>query len=128
MSDPILTRRSFAQRCLWAAPATLAVTRDAVFGAEEKTAKPVSVAEAFDEAMTAFMEPRGFPGGALAVVREGRLVYARGYGWADREAQKAVTTKSLFRIASISKPITALAILKLVQDGKLKLENRAFDL
>ena len=74
------------------------------------------------------MAPRGFPGGALAVVRKGRLVYARGYGWADREAKEAVTPTSLFRIASISKPITALAILKLVQDGRLKLESRAFAL
>lgn len=73
------------------------------------------------------MRARGVPGGALAVVKAGRLVYARGYGWADREKGRPVTPTSLFRIASLSKPVTAVAVLKLVEQGKLKLEARALD-
>jgi len=62
------------------------------------------------------------------VARNGKLVYARGYGWADREAKAAVRPDSLFRIASLSKPITGVAVLKLVEDGKLTLDTEVFDL
>lgn len=81
----------------------------------------------FDREMEAFIEARKMPGGSLAVVKDGRLVHARGYGWADKERQQRVEPTSLFRIASISKPITAVAVLKLVEQGKLKLDDRAFD-
>jgi N-acyl-D-amino-acid deacylase len=81
----------------------------------------------FDQAMETFIEARKMPGGALAVVKDGRLVHARGYGWADKERQQRVEATSLYRIASISKPVTAVAVLKLVEQGKLKLDDRAFD-
>jgi N-acyl-D-amino-acid deacylase len=73
------------------------------------------------------MAARHIPGGALAIVKDRRLVHARGYGWANREKQMAVTPHSLFRIASISKPITAVAVLSLAEKGKLDLDARAFD-
>ena len=91
-------------------------------------AETATIAVAFDAEMTAFMEPRGVPGGALAVVRNRRLVYAKGYGLADRERQLPVTPDALFRIASISKPFTSTAILQLVESGRLHLEDRAFAL
>jgi N-acyl-D-amino-acid deacylase len=84
--------------------------------------------ESFDAAIEAFMKERGAPGGALAVVKDGRLVHAKGYGWADVEAKVAVEPTSLFRIASVSKPITAVAVLSLVQKGKLELDAKAFAL
>jgi len=84
--------------------------------------------ESFDREMEQFMQARGVPGGALAVAKDGRLVYARGYGWADRDKKEAVRPESLFRIASISKPITGVAVLKLVEDGRLRLDDRAFEL
>lgn len=74
------------------------------------------------------MRERGVPGGALAVVKDRRLVFAKGYGWADREKQIPATPTSLFRIASISKPITAVGVLKLVEEGRLSLEAKAFDI
>jgi N-acyl-D-amino-acid deacylase len=82
----------------------------------------------FDTEVASFMKARGIPGGALAVVRRGHLVYAKGYGLADRETNEAVKPDSLFRIASISKPITALAILELVEAKKLALDAPAFEL
>ncbi len=88
----------------------------------------VTAAEAFDREMESFMEARKIPGGSLAVVKNRRLVYARGYGWADREKQVSASATSLLRIASISKPITAVAVLKLVEEGKLALNARAFDI
>ena len=68
----------------------------------------------------------GIPGGALAVVKDGRLVYARGFGLADKENNQPVQPESLFRIASISKPVTSVSILKLMEDGKLNLDDKAF--
>jgi len=73
------------------------------------------------------MSARNIPGGALAVVKDRQLVYTRGYGWADRENKVSVKPASLFRIASISKPFTAVAVLKLVEDGKLSLDARVWD-
>ena len=85
-------------------------------GSAALPAGKLSIAGAFDREMEAFMQARKIPGGALAVVKDRRLVYARGYGWADREKMIPVQPASLFRIASVSKPITAVAVLKLIED------------
>lgn len=77
----------------------------------------------FDDLMTGFLEENKVPGAALAVTRNGALVYARGFGYADREAKKLVEPTALFRIASVSKPITAVAVLQQVQGGKIKLDD-----
>ena len=53
---------------------------------------------------------------------------AKGYGLADVENEEPVLPDSLFRIASISKPITAVAVLQLVEDGELDLDDRAFEI
>jgi N-acyl-D-amino-acid deacylase len=78
--------------------------------------------DSFDQAMIEFMRRRDIPGGALAVAKEGRLVYARGYGYADRERKEPVQPDSLFRIASISKPFTSAAILTLAQSPRYRLD------
>ncbi|HEY0550336.1 MAG TPA: serine hydrolase domain-containing protein [Verrucomicrobiae bacterium] len=93
-----------------------------------KPSKKVPLAQAFDHEMNEFMEARKVPGGALAVVKDGRLVYARGYGWADRDAKIPVKADSLFRIASVTKPLTAAAVMKLVEEEKLALDTKAFPL
>ena len=85
-------------------------------------------AAVFDKAMEDFMKEYGIPGGALAVVKDRRLVYARGYGWADRDQKFAATPESLFRIASVSKPVTAVAVIKLAEQKKLDLDARVFEL
>jgi len=80
----------------------------------------------FDQIMPALMVKWGIPGGAVAVVKDGRLVYSRGYGYADLETAAPVAADALFRLASISKPITAVAVLKLQEDGRLDLDAKAF--
>ena len=80
----------------------------------------------FDDLMRSFIEKHRVPGAALAVVDHGRLVYARGYGYADLATHEPVTPDSLFRIASLSKPITAVAILKLAEEKKLGLDDPVF--
>ena len=58
------------------------------------------------------------------MTHRGKTVFARGYGYADVASGDPVRPESLFRIASISKPVTAVAILQLVEAGKLKLEDK----
>lgn len=82
----------------------------------------------FDQFIQDFMEKNRAPGAGVAVTDHGRLVFARGYGYADIAAQKPVEPTSMFRIASISKPITAVAIMQLVEQGKLKLSDRMLDI
>jgi CubicO group peptidase (beta-lactamase class C family) len=78
----------------------------------------------FDATVMAFMEERSVTCGSLAVARNGRLVLARGYTWSADPVPAAGPT-SLFRTASVTKPVTAAAVLRLMQDGRLKPEDRA---
>jgi CubicO group peptidase (beta-lactamase class C family) len=79
-----------------------------------------------DDSVHAFMQHYHVPGIAVVVTRNGEIVYAKGYGYADTSLKTAVTPNSLFRLASVSKPITATAILKLVEEKKLTLNDRVF--
>ena len=87
-----------------------------------------------DDALKPFDEPMEqqlklkTPGGALAVVKDGRLVYAKGFGLGDVVNKAPVEPSSLFRIASLSKPITAVAVLRLAEQGKIDLDAKAFSL
>src|SRR5208282_4060094 len=83
---------------------------------------------AYDDLMSNFMREHKPPGAALAVAYHGRLVYARGFGFADLEKHEPVRPTSLFRIASVSKPFTAAAVTHLVENGKLRLDERVFPL
>lgn len=65
-------------------------------------------------------------GASVAVAVQGRLVYAHGLGYADKEKGEEVTPGNLFRIASVSKLITAVGVMKLVEDGKLNLDTHVF--
>ena len=82
----------------------------------------------FDKAIPGLMTKWNIPGGAVALSRNGKLLLAKGYGYADIENREQVQPDSLFRIASLSKPITAVAVLKLVEDGHLNLDDRVFDI
>ncbi len=68
------------------------------------------------------------PGGTLAVSYQGKLLFARGFGYSDVDTLTAMPAAANMRIASVSKPITAVAILLLVQDGKLTLDQNALEL
>src|SRR5215211_7405645 len=80
--------------------------------------------ESYDQSVRDLMLKYGVPGGAVALVRDGKLIYARGFGYADVENKTPVQPDALFRIASVSKPITSAAIMTLVEEGKLKLDER----
>ncbi|HOX38099.1 MAG TPA: serine hydrolase domain-containing protein [Candidatus Brocadiia bacterium] len=92
------------------------------------TGRAVPELAGLDDAVIAWMAEKNVPGASLAVARNNRLVLARGYGWGDLQSLAPAQPGSLFRIASITKPITSAAIMRLVQDGRLSLSDRVFDL
>jgi CubicO group peptidase (beta-lactamase class C family) len=86
-------------------------------------------APAFDgvnKAMAAFLKKWRINGASLAIAKDGRLLYARGFGYADVEQKTAVTPAHVFRVASVSKLVTATAVMKLVEEGRLGLDDKVF--
>ena len=75
--------------------------------------------KSYDQVIPDFMRKYSIPGGAVAVMRDGKLVYARGFGYADVENKTPVQPDALFRIASVSKTFTSAAIMTLVEDGEM---------
>lgn len=85
----------------------------------------VSIA-VIDNQIEEFMSKWKYPGATLAISKNGKLVYSEAYGFADVEANEAMTTDHRMRIASISKTFTGVAILRLVQAGKIGLDDKVF--
>ena len=81
----------------------------------------------FDETMKDFMVSHKVSAGSLAITYNGRLVFARGYTWSKADSPATQPT-SLFRIASLSKPITSAGILKLVEENQLGLNDKFIDI
>lgn len=92
------------------------------------TGQVIAGMSSVDEVVRQLMDEWNVPGMAVAIVKHDRLVFARGYGYADQNQGTLVQPDSLFRIASVSKPVTAVAILNLVEQDKLSLADKAFDI
>jgi CubicO group peptidase (beta-lactamase class C family) len=75
-----------------------------------------------DETVAAKMADDGAIGLVVGVIEDGEVRYLKGYGWADRENKLPVTGRTLFRWASCSKPVTAVAAMQLVEKGLLDLD------
>lgn len=74
------------------------------------------------------MESQSIPGITLAFVDyEKNYIWMQGFGYADMENQEHVTSKTLFNIVSVSKTFTATAIMQLVEQGKIKLDDKVVD-
>lgn len=65
---------------------------------------------------------RGIPGLSLTVAVDGKIVYSEGFGYADLEERVPAWTTTKFRIGSISKPLTAVGLMELVEAGKVDLD------
>ena len=81
-------------------------------------------ADAVDDTIHAEMRDQHIPGLSLAVVRGGKVVKAQGYGLANVELNAPATADTVYRLASVTKPIVATAVLLLARDGKLGLDDR----
>jgi N-acyl-D-amino-acid deacylase len=80
----------------------------------------------FDVAMANLLNNFDIPGGQLAITYQGRLVYSRGFGHADSTTNTVVCPNSIFRIASLSKQITAITIMHLYEQGRVGLNDTVF--
>ena len=83
---------------------------------------PAEKRAAIEKAVSSFMSANSVPGIAAAVVLDGEPVWSAGFGMADLEDYAPAASSTLFRLGSISKPITAVAILQLTERGKLDLD------
>ncbi|MBV8801597.1 MAG: beta-lactamase family protein [Gammaproteobacteria bacterium] len=94
----------------------------------KKRKTPIISSEDFDKAYLRFLQHWQMPGSSVAILKNNTFILSRGYGWADIENHRSMTPDSVFRIASVSKAITAVAIMQLVQEGKLDLNSKVYDI
>ncbi|MBK7598693.1 MAG: serine hydrolase [Acidobacteria bacterium] len=80
------------------------------------------LANRIDEVFRQYDKP-GSPGCSLAVVRDGKVVYKHGYGYANLEYDIPISPSTVFHVASVSKQFTAFAITLLASEGRLKLDD-----
>jgi D-alanyl-D-alanine carboxypeptidase len=80
-------------------------------------------ADQIDDYITTQMQRLHIPGVSLAVVRDGRTIKAQGYGFANLELKAPATKETVYEIGSTSKQFTATAIMMLVEDGKIHLDD-----
>jgi D-alanyl-D-alanine carboxypeptidase len=76
--------------------------------------------------VTAFMNTYNIPGASLAISKNGKLVYIKGFGKTNTTTGEAVTPAHRFRLASVSKTYTGVAIMKLMQNGLINIDAKVF--
>jgi CubicO group peptidase (beta-lactamase class C family) len=79
-----------------------------------------------EKTINAFLRKWSIAGASVAISKNGKLIFARGFGFADTASMTETQPYNQFRIASISKLITAIGIMKLTEEGKLSLNDRVF--
>lgn len=82
--------------------------------------------QAIDNAVSQFMSSYQIPRVSIAITRQGKLVYVKSYGKMSATDNTPVTNNSLYRIASLSKPITGVGVMKLLEANKLTLDSKVF--
>ncbi|MGL5682349.1 MAG: serine hydrolase domain-containing protein [Marinifilaceae bacterium] len=80
----------------------------------------------FDKAIERFMREWSIKGASFALMKDDKLIYSKGYGFADEEQQEPMDVMHIFRIASVSKLITAVAVMKLVEEKQISLSDYVF--
>jgi len=80
-------------------------------------------ADKVDDFIKTEMQKLHIPGVALAVIKDGKVIKTKGYGVANVETNTPVTNETVFKIGSISKPIIAMGIMLLVEEGKISLDD-----
>src|SRR5438045_729194 len=78
-----------------------------------------------DSVVQKYIDDNRVPGVVALVLQDGKPVYERAFGWADKEAGRKMTPDTIFRIASQTKALTSVAILSLMEEGKIGLNDPA---
>lgn len=81
-----------------------------------------ALAESLDDFIVARMQQNHVTGLSLAIIQDGKIIKAQGYGFTDKSGQTPVTTNTLFMAGSVSKSVAAFGALRLVQEGQLSLD------
>jgi len=81
----------------------------------------------FDQIMLSLLQNYNVPGGALAICKDGKLVFARGYGFAELENRRPFEPTTYMSLASVTKAVTGVAALRLVDEGKLNLDDTLYN-
>lgn len=81
---------------------------------------------AVDNAVQSFMSKYNIPGVSIAITKDDKLIYVKSYGQMSGTDNTPITNNSLFRIASVSKPITSVGVMKLLEANKLTLNSQVF--
>ena len=89
----------------------------------KRSACPASGWRGSSATLKADIEAGRIPGAVIAVARRGKLVMFDAYGFRDKEANVAMTTDTIFNIASMTKPMTAVGALMLYEQGKLLIDD-----
>lgn len=82
---------------------------------------------AVDRLAQGYLERWGQPGVSVVIAHADRIIYAKGYGWADREARVPTSPWLEYRLASVSKTFTATAVMRLVEQGRVQLDAPAWN-
>lgn len=82
--------------------------------------------ESVEKTINSFLRNWSIAGASVAIAKDGRLIYSKGFGFADTASNTVTQPFNKFRVASISKLVTAVAIMKLQEDGRLSLNDRVF--
>jgi CubicO group peptidase (beta-lactamase class C family) len=114
-----MTRRLALRALTWTAALVISL-----LPARTWSDTPPSIQDQVDAYVKAEMERQKIPGMAVAVVQGGKVVVLKGYGLANVELGVPVKPETIFQAASVSKQFAAAAVMLLVEDGKLSLEDR----
>lgn len=95
------------------------------FGGALQSSAAFKAERTIDELVTSALASHNIPGMSLAIVEDGHVVYAKGFGTISLTADRRPSANTQYRIASVSKPLTATAVFQLVQDGRVKLDEPA---
>ncbi|MHC8313924.1 serine hydrolase domain-containing protein [Pseudomonas sp. GT1P32] len=82
-----------------------------------------SKASAVDDTMSSLMREQNIPGAVVTILKDGKPIYTSAYGLSNLETKTPTTTATVFQSGSVGKMFTSSAIMLLVQDGKLKLDD-----
>ena len=126
MSTPV--HRIPSARLLAVLAAACSLAMPASLGAQaradgRRAAAPAARFDSVRALVTRVMEENGLPSVSLAVAKDGRIIWEEAFGWADRERMMAATPHTLYSLASISKPMTAAGVMKLVERGLVDLDR-----
>jgi len=123
-AQPSSSRRTF---CAEASAGLALLTLPSMAPAHSQTDNASgSLREAPSRIASAFMTNCSVPGMSVAIARHQKIIYEQAFGYADLKKKEPVTGSSLFRIASVTKPITSVAIFSLIEQQRLSLDAKVF--